>query len=80
MFSSIGRYIYDRRRGLFKSAGVVGTIYVAGKYVIQRLEEVKEAVLTERNAKEKYVFSSLRVFAIGVFLLRRGDRICQQRD
>jgi hypothetical protein len=23
--------------------------------VLQRLEEVKEAVLTERNAKEKYV-------------------------
>jgi peroxin-3 len=55
MFSAVGNYIYDRRRGLFKTAGVVGTLYIAGKYVLQRLEEVKEAVLTERNAKEKCV-------------------------
>jgi peroxin-3 len=55
MFGSIGSYIYDRRRGLLKSAGVIGTLYLAGKYAIQRLEEIKEAVITERNAKEKYV-------------------------
>lgn len=53
MFGSIGRYVYDRRRGLLKSAGVVGALYVAGKYVVQRLEEIKDAVLTERSAKEK---------------------------
>lgn len=53
MFGSIGSYLYDRRRGLLKSAGVIGTLYLAGKYAIQRLEEIKEAVLTERNAKEK---------------------------
>lgn len=52
MLSSIGRYVYDRRRGLLKSAGVVTSLYLAGKYVVQRLEEVKEAVLTERTAKE----------------------------
>lgn len=52
MLSAIGNYIYDRRRGLLKSAGIMGTMYVAGKYIIQRLEEVKEAVLTDRNAKE----------------------------
>jgi len=62
MFSSIGKYIYDRRRGLLKSAGVVGALYIAGKYVLQRLEEVKEAVLTERNAKEKYVSSRFDLF------------------
>lgn len=55
--------MYDRRRGLLKSAGVVGMLYIAGKYVLQRLEEVKEAVLTERNAKEKYVFSPLDSFS-----------------
>jgi len=58
MFSAVGNYIYNRRRGLLKTAGIVGTLYIAGKYVLQRLEEVKEAVLTERNAKEKYVLDS----------------------
>jgi peroxin-3 len=53
MFQSLGRYIYDRRKGLFKTAGVIGTLYVSGKYILQRLEEVKESVLTERNAREK---------------------------
>lgn len=53
MLGAIGSYLYDRRRGLLKSAGVIGTLYVAGKYAIQRLEEIKEAVLIERNAKEK---------------------------
>jgi hypothetical protein len=40
---------------------MVGAVYVAGKYVLQRLEEIKETVLTERSAKEKWVSSSFLV-------------------
>lgn len=53
MFESIGKYFYDRRRGFAKAAGFFGGAYLIGRYVLDRLEEIRERVMQERAAREK---------------------------
>jgi len=49
---------YQRYKGtVVKTAGVVGGLYVARKYLRDRLEEVKDNMELERAAKERYVSS-----------------------
>jgi len=55
MINSVKNYIYDHRRGLAKTVGVVGGTYLVGRYVIERLEEVKEKVMQERLARDGWV-------------------------
>jgi peroxin-3 len=38
--------------GLAKTAGVIGGAYLIGRYVVERLEEVKEKVMQERLARD----------------------------
>jgi peroxin-3 len=52
MIHSARNYLYDRRRGLAKTAGVVGGAYLIGRYVVERLEEVREKVMLERVARD----------------------------
>ncbi|KIK92921.1 hypothetical protein PAXRUDRAFT_26536 [Paxillus rubicundulus Ve08.2h10] len=52
MFDSIKRYIYDRRRGLIKSAVLTGGTYAISLYVHERLEEMKEKVIREKAARD----------------------------
>ncbi|EJD42092.1 Peroxin-3 [Auricularia subglabra TFB-10046 SS5] len=52
MFPSIRRYVYDRRRGLALTAGVVGSVYLLGRYVVARLEEIRDKVLQDRAARD----------------------------
>lgn len=58
MFSSITNYFYTRRRGFAKAAGFVGGVYFVGRYVVDRLAEVRERVMTERGARDKCVLPS----------------------
>lgn len=53
MFVNIRDYLYQRRRGLATAAGVVGAVYLAGRYILERLEEVREQVVQEKTAREK---------------------------
>lgn len=55
MFGSITNYFYNRRRGFAKAAGFVGGAYLVGRYVLDRLAEVRERVMQERAARDKYV-------------------------
>jgi len=64
--------VYDRRKGLAKFAGVVGGAYLAGHYAIQRLEEVREKVVQERTAKDKYVHSLFVPFMRMAHVLERS--------
>ncbi|TFK31913.1 Peroxin-3-domain-containing protein [Crucibulum laeve] len=52
MLESVKTYIYDRRNGLSKTAGVVGGLYVAKRYISDRLEEVKDKMEQERSARD----------------------------
>ncbi|KAI0030153.1 Peroxin-3 [Vararia minispora EC-137] len=52
MLHSIGTYFYERRRGYAKALGIVGGLYMVGRYVGDRLEDVRRKVVEERSARE----------------------------
>ncbi len=53
MFHALGNYFHERRRGLTKAAGYVGGAYLVGRYVSERLKDVRTSILQERAAREK---------------------------
>ena len=57
MFHALGSYFHERRRGFSKAAGYVGGAYLVGRYVSQRLEDVRVSLLQERASQDKCVFS-----------------------
>jgi peroxin-3 len=52
MLQSIGNYFYERRAGYLKAASVAGGLYMAGRYVSDRLEDMRRKVVEERYARE----------------------------
>jgi peroxin-3 len=60
MLKSVKTYLYDRRKGLSKAAGFAGGAYLVGRYISERLEEVKERVAQERLARDKYALFNCR--------------------
>jgi peroxin-3 len=56
MIQTVSNYFYDRRRGLTKTAGILGGAYLVGRYVRDRLEEVKDKVMQERLARDRCVW------------------------
>jgi peroxin-3 len=52
MLESLKCYAYDRRVGLLKVGGVVGAVYLVGRYVSERLEEVRDMVVQQRTARD----------------------------
>jgi peroxin-3 len=53
MLQRVKRYVYDRRKSFMTTTGVVATIYFAGRYVLHRLEEIKESAMQAHAAREK---------------------------
>ena len=53
MFDKVRNYVYERRKGLATAAGFAGGIYLAARYILERLEEVREQVVQEKAAREK---------------------------
>lgn len=53
MIQALRTYIYDRRSGLVKTAAAVGGFYIVKRYVSARLEEAKEGVMEEQQARDK---------------------------
>jgi len=53
MFESVRHNIYQRRKGLLKTVGLLGGLYLAGRYALERLEEMRELVAREKTAREK---------------------------
>ena len=56
---SIRTWIWDRRRGLLTTAGFLGGFYLLSQYVWLRLEEIRDKVMQDRSAKEKYVVTGI---------------------
>ncbi|KAH9924980.1 Peroxin-3 [Epithele typhae] len=52
MFHAIGNYFHDRRGTLSKAVGYVGGAYMVGRYISERLEDVRKSILQERAAQE----------------------------
>lgn len=53
MLQSLTGYVYEHRRGLVKTGGIVGGLYLVGRYVADRVEEVRDKVTQERIARDK---------------------------
>ncbi|KAL0947693.1 hypothetical protein HGRIS_013778 [Hohenbuehelia grisea] len=49
---TVKTYVYRRRKCLAKTAGAVGGVYLAAKYIRARLEEATESLMKERLAKD----------------------------
>ena len=54
MFNSVTNYVYDRRKRLARTAGVVGGLYLVGQYASARIADMRDRVQEERLAREKY--------------------------
>ncbi|KAF8334407.1 Peroxin-3-domain-containing protein [Amanita rubescens] len=52
MLQSMRTYIYERRKGLAKTAAFVGGVYLVQRYVTDRLEELKVKLDQEKLARE----------------------------
>ncbi|TFK61618.1 hypothetical protein BDN72DRAFT_903955 [Pluteus cervinus] len=52
MFTAVKSFVTERRQGLVKVAGVVGGLYVARRYVVDRLDDAKERMEQERTAQD----------------------------
>jgi peroxin-3 len=46
-------YFYERRRGLTRTVGAVGGLYVVGRYVSERLDTMRTSFVEERGAQDK---------------------------
>lgn len=53
MLHALSNYLYDRRSGLVKAASYAGGVYVVSQYVSERLGDVREKVVQDRQAREK---------------------------
>lgn len=53
MFDGIRNYFYDRRNGFYTFAGVAGGVYMAGTYLTERVEEIREDAVQLQKAREK---------------------------
>jgi peroxin-3 len=55
MLNSVSNYLSERRAGFVRSAGVAGGLYLVGQYAAARVADMRESVLENRGAREKYV-------------------------
>lgn len=56
MLTSVKTFVSNRQKGLVKTAGIVGGLYLGRQYIRDRLDEVKEKLEEERVARDKCVY------------------------
>jgi peroxin-3 len=59
MFGRLGNYIYERRQGILRTGGFVAGVYLVGSYVAERVSELRDRMVQERNAREKCVYPGM---------------------
>ncbi|KAF8480273.1 Peroxin-3, partial [Russula ochroleuca] len=52
MLNSVSNYLYERRGGFVRSAGVVGGLYLVGEYAAARVADMRDSVLEKRVARQ----------------------------
>lgn len=55
MISATRRWLRRNRNGIAIGAGAIGVTYLAGQYVLGKINEARERMQMDRIAKEKYV-------------------------
>ena len=55
MIAASRRWLKRNSRGIAIGAAVVGSTYLAGQYVVGKIQEARQRMSDERVAKEKYV-------------------------
>lgn len=73
MLDLIQRYVHERRRGLFQSAAFLCGSYAISTYVSDRLEEMKDKMLRNKLARDKYVLFVLK--RVDYLMLFAGDSL-----
>jgi len=67
MISATRRWLRRNRTGIAVGAGLVGATYLAGQYVLGKINETRERMQLDRIAKEKYC-------TLHPFLIYQPDR------
>ncbi|KAF8581206.1 hypothetical protein K439DRAFT_1636363 [Ramaria rubella] len=85
MLNNVRNYICQRRKGVAKAVGLVGAVYLAGRYVLERLEEVREQVVQEKTAREnlRRRFQQNQqdcTYTVLALVPTLGDRILEEMD
>ena len=55
MISATRRWLRRNRNGIAIGAGVVGATYLAGQYILGKVNEARERMQMDKIAKDKYV-------------------------
>jgi peroxin-3 len=61
MISATRRWLRRNRNGIAIGAGVIGATYLAGQYVLGKIQEARERMQMDRIAKEKYSTTHLGI-------------------
>ena len=54
MISATRRWLRRNRNGIAIGAGVIGATYLAGQYILGKINEARDRMQMDRIAKEKY--------------------------
>lgn len=61
MLQSARKFFWDRRRTFFTVAGLLGGTWFLVRYVISQLAEMRDKVVRDRDAREKYVVKNFPI-------------------
>lgn len=64
MITATRRWLRRNRSGIAIAAGVVGATYLAGQYVVGKISEARERMISDRLAREKYPPFYSVIFAV----------------
>ncbi|OCH90166.1 hypothetical protein OBBRIDRAFT_777356 [Obba rivulosa] len=52
MLQAVTSYVHDRRRGMSRAAGYLGGAYILGRYVLDRIGDMRNRAIQDRLARE----------------------------
>lgn len=85
MLNNVRDFVYKRRKGIATAVGFAGALYLAVKYVAERLEEIREQVVQEKTAREnlRRRFQQNQqdcTYTILALVPTLGDKILEEMD
>ena len=68
MISATRRWLRRNRNGIAIGAGAIGVTYLAGQYILGKINEARERMQMDRIAKEKYVTVFIQLSTVSMSL------------